>query len=828
MKPTIPKIILTLFIFFLFPLISSAFLSFPNQIDTKQERMNVQTVLNEVMNLSPNLVVDGILGRKSIQAVQAFQEVNGLVADGKIGPITRSQLEKAQTNSSSSNSECAPGALFSIITGKLCSIITSTLPAGCTSTTLFSPLTGQSCTKVTLPTQVVTSIIPTILPVISGGSSGGGRGGGGGSSNPPVCSGSTTQSCSITNGTGSQSRTCNSGVWSSYGTCTFVSCNSGYQISGNSCVVIPDTTKPVVTVFTIPTTSSSLTVSITTFTATDAVGVTGYLLAETSTTPSASSGSWTSSPPTTYTFTSVGSKTLYTWAKDSAGNVSTSISRSVTITLPSTGNTYYISPSGSDTTGNGSISDPWFTLNKAWIVIAPGDTVYLRGGTYRFSSQQYLIGKDGTAVNTIKIFAYPGETPIISRQLPWTFTNMVSGIYFDGDYFHWKGIHISGFTQQDDGYYGQMWTGFVAQYANHNLFEQLVVSYNGAGMDISHGSNDNLVLNSDFHHNYDPYTVRDPYGNADGFMMITDVGTTNTVRGCRSWLNSDDGYDSYGSSGFILIDNSWAWMNGYREDGIIKGGDGNGIKLGGTFVGEETPTTHLRTVTNSLAFHNRAAGFDQNAGKFVSWLFNNTAYHNADGPTNADGSDVYKLNFQFQETVIVHVLRNNIAYANQHPTNLQANYANSINSNNTWNGGVTVTDADFLSVDSTGVDGPRQSDGSLPNLNFLKLAQGSDLINAGTDVGLSYNGSAPDIGAFESSSVLGTFTYNFTLTLKYSSSGNEVKELQKILISNGYLTGTPDGIYGILTLNAVKEYQKANGLTPDGIIGPSTREILSR
>lgn len=153
----------------LLPLTTQAFISFPDKIDTQQERINIQVVLNTVMTSSPNLIIDGVLGRKSIQAVQAFQEVNGLVADGKIGPITRIALEKAQTNTSSS-SECAPGALFSIITGKPCTSTVSTLPLGCTSTTLFSLVTGVSCgtkpmiTSSTIPTTPMPFNFPITTP----------------------------------------------------------------------------------------------------------------------------------------------------------------------------------------------------------------------------------------------------------------------------------------------------------------------------------------------------------------------------------------------------------------------------------------------------------------------------------------------------------------------------------------------------------------------------------------------------------------------------------------------------------------------------------------
>ena len=74
-----------------------------------------------------------------------------------------------------------------------------------------------------------------------------------------------------------------------------------------------------------------------------------------------------------------------------------------------------------------------------------------------------------------------------------------------------------------------------------------------------------------------------------------------------------------------------------------------------------------------------------------------------------------------------------------------------ISDHNTWDSstGVTVTAADFVSVDGTQLATARNSDGSLPTINFLHLASGSDLINKGVDVGLTYLGTYPDLGAFE-------------------------------------------------------------------------------
>ena len=97
-----------------------------------------------------------------------------------------------------------------------------------------------------------------------------------------------------------------------------------------------DTSKPVVTSFAVATSSTSLTVPITPFAATDNVGVTGYLVTESATAPTAGAAGWSASAPTSYTFSGSGARTAYAWAKDAAGNVSSSLSDSVTITVPDT------------------------------------------------------------------------------------------------------------------------------------------------------------------------------------------------------------------------------------------------------------------------------------------------------------------------------------------------------------------------------------------------------------------------------------------------------------------------------------------------------------
>ena len=93
-------------------------------------------------------------------------------------------------------------------------------------------------------------------------------------------------------------------------------------------------TAPKVSDFGIPVQSSSLTVPVTIFTATDNVAVTGYLVTETPTAPSATGGGWSATAPASYSFTTSGAKTLYAWAKNAAGNISASKAAAVNIDTP--------------------------------------------------------------------------------------------------------------------------------------------------------------------------------------------------------------------------------------------------------------------------------------------------------------------------------------------------------------------------------------------------------------------------------------------------------------------------------------------------------------
>ena len=63
-------------------------------------------------------------------------------------------------------------------------------------------------------------------------------------------------------------------------------------------------------------------------------------------------------------------------------------------------------------------------------------------------------------------------------------------------------------------------------------------------------------------------------------------------------------------------------------------------------------------------------------------------------------------------------------------------------------------------------------------------------------------------------------------TYRQGSSGEQVRVIQTKLKNWGYYDGVVDGVFGSQTTQAVKYFQRKNGLTADGIVGPATLKAL--
>ena len=61
--------------------------------------------------------------------------------------------------------------------------------------------------------------------------------------------------------------------------------------------------------------------------------------------------------------------------------------------------------------------------------------------------------------------------------------------------------------------------------------------------------------------------------------------------------------------------------------------------------------------------------------------------------------------------------------------------------------------------------------------------------------------------------------------LSVGDRGVETRQLQEKLLTLGFDL-VPDGIFGAITQAAIIDFQAKNGLVPDGIVGPQTKERL--
>lgn len=297
---------------------------------------------------------------------------------------------------------------------------------------------------------------------------------------------------------------------------------------------------------------------------------------------------------------------------------------------------YYVSPSGDDD-ANGQLETPFQTIQRATYAVGPGDTVFIRNGTYSYNYPESLIvflTISGTAGNPITFKNYPEETPVLQMN-----GSNWGAIKLNGcDYIIIDGLTIIGNNDNITLEYAQSQQTIIgnpatagngiaidAQYENevnkphHVVVRNCTVSKCGGGGIYSYGADYTTIENNTIFE-CAWYT---PYGNS-GISMYQNNNSDATT-GIKNFIV---GNTCYRNQNFI------PW---FVTNSIL---DGNGIIIDDNRNTQNNSNSGIYTgqtyVANNLVFDNGGRGIHCYESDNVI-IANNTCFKNCQSPFVKDG-----------------------------------------------------------------------------------------------------------------------------------------------------------------------------------------------
>lgn len=423
--------------------------------------------------------------------------------------------------------------------------------------------------------------------------------------------------------------------------------------------------------------------------------------------------------------------------------------------------TYHVSPTGSDTDDGLSTSTSFKTIQHAADLTIPGDTVYVMNGTYsnEFTWQDLVkISRSGTIGNPIVYTNYPGHNPKIEFNGWHAFkiedTGSAGVSYIEISGFEIEGnnanINLADALNQPagcndlagnpDGFYNGNGIASDGRYQgkNHHITIRNCKVYNCAGAGISAIHTDYVTIENCEVYNNAWYSI---YGNS-GITLYqlynfdnNNSGYRNVIRNCKVYSNRMDVpwiafCNTITDGNGIIIDDSRNTQNGSTN---------------GTYTGKTL-------IENNIVYENGGRGIHIFESDNVDVL-NNTTYANGQSVEIDDGeiTAVYASNVK---------VYNNIIYAKTGERLNKIQFA----SNVIFDYNLNYNSTQF---DQTGANSLSNTNPNFTNLNNrdFSLGAGSPAIDTGSETAgcfSSYDidgvnrpiGSAPDIGAYESSLVL--------------------------------------------------------------------------
>jgi len=287
---------------------------------------------------------------------------------------------------------------------------------------------------------------------------------------------------------------------------------------------------------------------------------------------------------------------------------------------PSTGQEFYVSPSGND--GNpGSISQPWKTLQKAFDALQPGQTAYLRAGTYGQKCSATSFTRDGTASAPITVRGYPGERAVLNGQI------RLEGSYIRLSYIVMEGPSCGNWG--DAGRLGENLILMDVTTSHHIEVSYSEVFHSGWHAGISAGGNDIYILNNYIHDNGN-FNDPDQYNTSHGIyyhdgtrgLVANNILEHNRAKGLSARYSANTVFVvnntvvGNGRSGIDIAEDTHDWL--FANNIIMNNGnvnDGVGINTNGSTGG----TTNV--LVNNVFWNNGTGGTDH-------WNTNSTRINN--------------------------------------------------------------------------------------------------------------------------------------------------------------------------------------------------------
>ena len=378
---------------------------------------------------------------------------------------------------------------------------------------------------------------------------------------------------------------------------------------------------------------------------------------------------------------------------------------------------YYVAANGNDA-NPGTMASPWKTLNKAITVAHGGDVIYVRGGEYQ-EGEIWMNSNRGTGPGKLlTIKAYVKETPI--------FSNGSRGLIIDISYVRIEGLHFT----NGKNIYSLSKIGHN-QYVNNKFYGT------GYGYSAISMSGDSMLVEKN---------VIDIVGGAFGTQshgIYVSSGKGKIVRNNRisgitgygvhifDQRRSGDpaGYERLVSD--VIVDSNVVY-NSQERAGII-------------VAAYDHATVKNVVIRNNVLYGHAGSGIVIRDDVSDIKVYNNTIYDiNTDG-SEATGDDAIYVGARAANIVI----RNNVFSLKNAGNHITVSGATNVTADHNlyWPSPLRlfgITESRALMADPKFMDA---------NNKDFHLKPGSPAIDAGVNVGLSYTGAAPDLGAFEFGSI---------------------------------------------------------------------------